>query len=93
MNRIVHRRKHPVMVVNAENIRRLMDCVWHDAIGHNKMKGHQGKTPSSAIEFRRLLNRTYPGYGILLMARYFTYGIMVFNLKYRSYVTNLMSRI
>ena len=53
-NRIVHRQKHPVMVVNAENISRLMDYAWHDVNGHNKMKGHQGKTPSSAIEFRRL---------------------------------------
>ena len=42
------------MVVNAENISWPMDYAWHDVNGHTKMNGHPGKTPSSAIEFRRL---------------------------------------
>ena len=45
------------MVVNSENIGMLMDyATGHDVNGHNMTKGHYdlGKTPSSAIEFRRL---------------------------------------
>ena len=40
-NRIVHRRKHPVKVVNAENSNRIMDYAWHDVNGHT-MKGSLG---------------------------------------------------
>ena len=34
--RIVHRRKHPVMVVNAENISRLMDYAGHVRLNQNE---------------------------------------------------------
>ena len=45
------------MVVNAENISRVMDYVWHDVNGRDMMKCHQRKTTSSAIEFRRIFQK------------------------------------
>ena len=52
-----------MVLVNAENISRLMDCAWHDINGHNKIKGQQGETASSAIKLRRL----FPDSIIVLM--------------------------